>query len=276
MLTLDYHLHSTHSKDGQNTVAEVCEAALERGLREVCFTEHVDFDRGDEAYGFLDWPAYAAAIAEARGRLGDRLVIRMGLEFDFRRAYGAEPGEVLAGMPCDFRLGSVHSAAGYHLWRLYQETEGLDVRAIQAEYLAEIEALVASGLATAIGHFDYLYKQLPALVGPYRDGGYWQRAEGILRQCVARGTALEVNTHHMLDRGLALAADVEVLRRYRALGGRWVTVGSDAHRRHEVAGNFAEAERALRAAGFEAVTGFEQGRPYSVNILQGKQKCLSA
>jgi len=266
MLAVDYHLHSTHSKDGRSTVAEMCEAALASGLREICFTEHIDFDRQDPDYGFLDWPAYAASVAEARSRFAGRLVIRLGLEFDFRRQYGGEPGEVLARMPCDFLIGSVHSAAGCHIYRLHGREGPLDVRALQAEYLAEVEALVASGWAAAVGHFDYLYKQLPALVAPYRDGWYWPRAEQILARCVAAGVALEVNTHHVLDRGLALAADAEILRRYRALGGRRVTVGSDAHRAGQVAEGFQAAEQAVRDAGFPAVTGYEQGRPYDIPL----------
>jgi histidinol-phosphatase (PHP family) len=268
MLTFDYHMHSAHSKDGKNTVPEMCDAAVGLGLREICFTEHLDFDRGDPDYGFVDWEAFAASVAEARARYAGRLVIRLGLEFDFRREFGSEPAEVLATMPCDFRIGSVHSAAGRHLYNLAKEPapQDLDLRAIHAEYLAEVGALAASGLASAIGHFDYVCKQLPLLAGPLRDEGYWRKVEQILERCIATGTALEVNTHHMLDRGLGMAADAEILRRYRGLGGRLVTVGSDAHRREEIAHNFVAAEQALRDAGFDAVTGFDGRRPYQVGI----------
>jgi len=269
MLTLDYHMHTTLSKDGRNTAAEMCEAALGQGLREICFTEHLDFARQDDDYGFLDWGACTAAIAEARARYAGRLVIRQGLEFDFRSAFGSEPAEVLATMPCDFRIGSVHTAAGRHLYNLTKgpAPDTSVLREVHAAYLAEVEALAASGLAGTIGHFDYIYKQLPHIVGPMRDEAYWRKAGRILERCVAAGTALEINTHHMLDRGLGMAADVEILRRYRALGGRRVTVGSDAHRREEIAHSFAAAEQTLREAGFDAVTGFEARRPYAVSIL---------
>jgi len=268
MLPADYHLHSTHSMDAEGDVREMCEAALAQGLRDVCFTEHVDFDRQDPAYGYLNWRAYAASIAEARAGYRRRgLSIRIGLEFDFRRAYGPEVGEVLAGMDFDFAIGSVHSAGGRPLFRLHQAPpQDLDVPALQAEYFAEIEALAASGWCHAIGHFDYLYKQLPDVFAPYRNAWYWERVEQILRRCIAGGVALEVNTHHVLDRGLALAADAEILRRYRALGGRLVTVGSDAHRPGGVAHAFDRAESALRDAGFREVAGYCRGRPYNLAL----------
>ena len=86
MITTDYHMHSIHSADGHDTVDAMCRAAIDRGLAEVGFTEHLDFDRDDPDYGFLDYEAYADAVAEARAAHQGRLTIRMGLEFDFRRA----------------------------------------------------------------------------------------------------------------------------------------------------------------------------------------------
>jgi len=281
MIPVDYHLHSTHSADGEASVLDMCEAALARGLREICFTEHVDFDRSDPAYGHLKWGPYAAAVEEARTRFAGRLTIRIGVEFDFRRAYGAEPGEFLAALDLDFAVGSVHSAAGCPIHRLGKDRPpglaraepgyagakpGLDLRMLLAEYFAETEALVASGWCHAIGHFDYIYKQLPDLAAGYRDAWYWRSVERILSGCIAAGVAVEVNTHHVLDRGAAMAADSEILRRYRALGGRLLTVGSDAHRPGDVAHAFPQAESALREAGFEAVTGYACGRPYPVAL----------
>lgn len=63
-----------------------------------------------------------------------------------------------------------------------------------------------------------------------------------------------------------MAADVEILRRHRALGGRLLVVGSDAHRPGDVAHAFPEAEAALRETGFESVTGYACGRPYAVAL----------
>ena len=288
MIPLDYHLHSTFSADGEGSILDMCEAAVAKGLREVCFTEHVDFDRTDPAYGHLKWEPYAAAIAEARRRFAGRrpgvaglcpgeagrLTIRIGVEFDFRRAYGAEPGEFLAARDLDFAIGSVHSAAGCQIHRLWKDRPpgfagakpGLDLKSLLAEYFAETEALVASGWCHAIGHFDYVYKQIPDLVVGVRDDSYWRSVERVLAACIAGGVAIELNTHHVLDRGLAMAADIEILKRYRRLGGRLLTVGSDAHRAADIAHAFPEAEAMLREAGFEALTGYACGQPYPVAL----------
>jgi len=267
MIRTDYHMHSTHSADGHGSIGEMCEAAIEAGLTEIGFTEHLDFDRDDPHYGYLDDAAYSEAIAEVQAAYAGRLAIRKGVEFDFRRAFGEEPGEVLASMEFDFLIGSVHTAAGRQIWRLDDEPPpDADLRDILAAYLDEVEALAASGWCHVIGHFDYVTKQLPDRVAALRDEAYWQGVDRILARCIAGGVAVEVNTHHILDRGLGLSADGEILARYAALGGRRVTVGSDAHRPSDVAHGFVRAEATLRQAGFAEVTGFENGRPYAVPV----------
>lgn len=267
MISIDFHMHSRFSADGEATIDEMAEAAIARGLREICFTEHLDFDPEDPDYGFFQYKPYIEAVQAARARYAGRLAIRTGLEFDFRRAYGEEVGEVLATMEVDFLLGSVHSAAGWAIHKLGRENPPeLDVRDLLEDYFDEVEALASSGWCHAIGHFDYVYKQLPARVAPLRDAWYWGRVEGVLARCIEGQVAVEVNTHHLLDRGWGMSADAEILARYRALGGRLVTVGSDAHRPDEVAHAFAEAEEALRDAGFSAVYAYQAGRPRAVPL----------
>ncbi len=270
MLPANYHLHSTESYDGHAPLGEVCRAALDAGFTDIGFAEHLDFDRDDPGYGYLDYDRYRAAVEAARGEFAGRLAVRMGVEFDFRRSYGDEPRRVLDGMDFDFTIGSVHSAGGVQIWKLgteaYAGLEGLDLRALQAEYFDEVEALVASGGCHVLGHFDYFYKHRPEVFGPLRDDWYWDRVGRVLGECLERGVALESNSHHVGDRGMALAADEAILARYRQMGGRLLAVGADAHRPSDVAKGYDVLEAAVRAAGFTEVTGFEAGQPYAIPI----------
>ena len=42
MYLADYHTHSDCSPDGRETIARMAEAAVARGLDEICITDHVD------------------------------------------------------------------------------------------------------------------------------------------------------------------------------------------------------------------------------------------
>ena len=43
MFLADYHVHSTCSFDAKNRMAEMARALKQRGIAEVCFTDHADF-----------------------------------------------------------------------------------------------------------------------------------------------------------------------------------------------------------------------------------------
>ena len=40
----DYHMHTTVSFDGHDTGLAMARAAKAAGLREICFTDHLDYD----------------------------------------------------------------------------------------------------------------------------------------------------------------------------------------------------------------------------------------
>ena len=40
----DFHMHSRVSFDGHDTGRAMAQAALDAGLKEICFTDHLDYD----------------------------------------------------------------------------------------------------------------------------------------------------------------------------------------------------------------------------------------
>lgn len=57
----DFHIHSRVSFDGHDTGAQLAQAALKAGLKEICFTDHRDYLRGQpEQPMVFDLEAYNA------------------------------------------------------------------------------------------------------------------------------------------------------------------------------------------------------------------------
>ena len=40
----DYHMHSSFSADSTTPMQDMIEKSIELGIKEVCFTEHLDYD----------------------------------------------------------------------------------------------------------------------------------------------------------------------------------------------------------------------------------------
>ncbi|MDP6380024.1 MAG: histidinol-phosphatase HisJ family protein [Phycisphaerae bacterium] len=259
MITSDFHIHSTFS-DGRDRVAAICAHAVEIGVTELCFTEHIDFDVNDPDFGRYNDAAFSKSVAKARLAFAGTLSIAKGCEFDFSTTYGADYAAFLDPLEFDFILGSVHNIFGYHIGR--RELLERTPRELQEEYLRQIRALAGSGLCHVLAHFDYLQRLYCTdwQTDP-RDEWYWARVDDILRLCVGEGIGIEVNTQGAIPGLVEPAAQSEILRRYHALGGRIVTVGSDAHHAGQLQQGFDVAEDILKGAGFAEIAVFKEGRP---------------
>ena len=68
MYLADYHTHSDSSPDGRATIARLAEAALARGLDEICVTDHVDtvYWGSNAPRWDFDWDKAQRELAEAR------------------------------------------------------------------------------------------------------------------------------------------------------------------------------------------------------------------
>jgi DNA polymerase (family 10) len=102
----DLHMHST-ATDGQNSIAEMAEAAIERGLKYIAITDHskrVTMASGLDGERLLQqWKR----IDELRDRYAERLMILKGIECDILESGGMDlPDDVLA--QADWVLASVH------------------------------------------------------------------------------------------------------------------------------------------------------------------------
>jgi histidinol-phosphatase (PHP family) len=82
--------------------------------------------------------------------------------------------------------------------------------------------------------------------------------EPILQALVDTGTALEINTSGLRHPVGESYPPPAIVARFRELGGRALTIGSDAHRKNHFAFGLADGYGFAEAAGFEALT-FRRG-----------------
>jgi len=273
MTRMDYHLHSRDSVDSAESVARMCRRAVEIGLHEVCFTEHYDTDPYDPGYGFYDDVRYERRLAAAREKFAGRLVIRKGLEFDFQSRYSGRLAARLADWRFDFVLGSVHNVFGTVVSQAVSD-RAFPPDEVYRTYFDEVRALIDTGLAHCLGHFDYVRKLCHALLADYRYADYDREVADIVARLVDAGIGLEVNSRYR-DVGQPLVPGLDVLRAYFDAGGRVVTLGSDAHDASGVGCGLPEAWRLLRRAGFTEQMAFEAGRPVR-RALPGPDDALAA
>ena len=260
-LPLDAHMHTDLSPDSGVPIDVYAAAALERGIAEIAITDHVDFEPGAPAFAYSTFDNRERIVRGAAERWGPQGVqIRFGVELTYDRSWEADIRAHLARHAYDFTIGSVHDRveSPYSARRVAAWVEDRSLAEIVAPSFDEVEAAARSGLFDAIGHIDVVKRYLFPHVKPTQFEAAPELYEPILRALVESGTALEVNTS-----GLRYSIGVTfphpaIVTRFRELGGRAVTVGSDAHRAEHFGWGLGDGYAIAAEAGFRELT-FRRG-----------------
>ncbi len=255
---VDFHIHTTLSCDGHCTIEEICCKAIEIGLRSICFTEHLDFDPMDPGYGFLDYERYGARFEEALERYEGNLTLLKGIEVDYQSRFDEDIRDWLFDKDLDLVLGSVHYVNGEMLSEKMLAEQDLD--AVYLDYLKEVKLAAESGLFGAMGHLDYLKK----FTG---DPSYLHSSERLrpfleetLSAIVKSGAALELSTKGLVAKSRDYRPSLDVVRLYRKLGGRRVTIGSDAHDCQVLGTGVGKLLRICERMGFDVIAESSKSR----------------
>jgi len=256
-LPLDAHMHTDLSPDSTVPIDVYAEAAIEHGVAEIAITDHVDFEPGAPAFGYSTFEDRERIVRDAAERWGPQGVqIRFGVELTYDRAWEADIREHLARHAYDFTIGSVHDRVDspYNPRNVAGWVAGRTLSEIVAPSFDEVEAAARSGLFDAIGHIDGVKRYLFPHVTPAAFEAAPELYEPILRALVDSGTALEVNTSGLRYSIQTAFPHPAIVSRFRDLGGRAVTVGSDAHSAQSANWGLADGYGIVADAGFDALT----------------------
>lgn len=262
---VDFHVHSTFSPDANDTIDAMCEAAARAGLREICFTDHVDFEPRDESHGYLRFDAYRAAVEQAATKWQGVLEVRAGVEADYQTWYTGQVREFLADRRLDFVLGSVHWVDSLSTTGEIFDRYGLEEAC--RRYFENVLGLARSGLYDSLAHLDFIKRYAFERCGALPLEAFSDEIETILRAIIERGTALEINTSGLRHPVRETLPGVDTLRLYRRLGGELITLGSDAHRTRDMGFAIPQAIELARSLGFRNVTVFRNRKPEFTNIV---------
>ncbi len=263
---IDYHLHSDNSGDAVDTVMAMCRAAVDRGLTDICFTEHIDFEPTDSCYGAFDHARYTSEVEFAREACRGKLTIALGIEVDYQEQYHSRIRDFLDGKTFDYVLGASHYVDGVILEDHERYFPGRTAEQAYAPYFDNTLAAVETGWFDALAHLDLCKRYGVRYLGPFDETPYRERLDEILRAVVRRNMSLEVNTSGLRQSPNDTYPGVRILARHYELGGRNIIVGSDAHKTGDVGAGLAEALQMVGEAGFESIDTFRRRRRCKRNI----------
>ena len=271
MIRTDTHLHSSFSSDSDTPIEDMVRRAIDLGLTTICFTEHFDMDFPDTPSHLdfqLDFDTYFDTLDNLKSRYEDRIEILSGVEFGIQPSLGDRPDGVYAEYAdrIDFVINSCHLVKRldpYHAeyFETYPGMEGM--RLYFEEILANLKIFHNWHSA---GHLDYAYRYMPEPVPEFSYRDYGDILDAILEYIIKKDAALEINTAG-LKYGLAWPnPHIDILKRYREIGGRLITIGSDGHIPEHMAYDFDKVPGILEEAGFREYVVYRKGVPCEISL----------
>ncbi|MDO4288712.1 MAG: histidinol-phosphatase HisJ family protein [Eubacterium sp.] len=261
MYRADYHIHTHFSFDSEETLEAICERALALGLDEVGVSDHFSVNPADKSFGLYP---YEQAYDEF---LAAREISPVPLKFGLEIGEGQYRREVLADFleaaDYDYILGAVHNLGDITI-RQFIRSHGIDA-AYQA-YFEELLKLARLGDCDILAHFDLIQRYAFDEQGIYRETGYGEIIDEILKTVADRGMAIEVNSSACLKNCRHFMPDAPILKRYRELGGEYVTFGSDAHQAGRIGESLDQAADMLKSLGFSYITTYEKRQPVQKSL----------
>ena len=264
---IDMHTHSDNSPDGTHSPMYMCEHAVDNGLRALAITDHCEIDKFfEQKYASSVFHSYFETV-KARNAFEGQLLVLIGLEIAQINSNLTLSEKIIEKYPFDFILGSVHTPRGMTQDIKEIEYDKLDVYEFMNNYFDELTELAKWPYCDSLAHITCPMRRIQ---GFYKiDFDFNQVSDSLdrlLLTIIENNKSLEINTSGLRQDIGKTMPDENILRRYKELGGKYITIGSDAHTAHDVGAGIEEAMKMTKRCGFDKITFYVSRQAMQIDI----------
>lgn len=255
----DMHVHTASSPDADLSASRLCGLARSREVSRIGFVAHLDLHPSDFCFNGFDENLYEEELDLAEGENGPEVL--RGIEIGEPHRYMDSALKMFHPGRYDFITGALH-------W--LDESMILSERAFQGHdplriihrYYSETLDILERGGIHIIAHMG-IFRRGMARAGLSVDldetALFPDLLQRVLELVIDTEVALEVNTAGLRRPEGTTYPTPSVLRLYRELGGRLVTLGSDTHRKENAFFGLNRGAALINACGFHEYGFFKRG-----------------
>ncbi len=275
-MLVDSHIHTKeNSDDASLSLFELISYVLEKPDVILCTTEHYDYDYPiKEAQLIFDPVSYFDLYIKTKNTFEDTnqrsFPVLFGVEYGYLEHLGEYFNSFSLKYPFDSIICSTHYVLGCDPFfdRSIYEKNQQDVYDSYLEMI--IHSLINCSEFDIVGHFDYISRYASYTDRKMYYRNHSDRFDEIFRLCIENGKSLELNTRtSAIFRGENrndYLFDVDILKRYKEMGGELVSFGSDAHSLNNILVLYDETKGLLKSTGFDKITYFKERKPIMISI----------
>lgn len=265
----DYHIHSNFSGDSDMPMETACSAAINLGLKEIAFTDHIDLGWPGPGLEFenINLEEYTAAIRRNGSKYSKSLSVKLGIEIGLQPQTLQETRILIENYPFDYIIASVHCVDCFVLGdnRFFA---GKTVFQAYERYFKEVLSVVTNfDHFCTLGHIDVMRRYIPTPSDrqiKYAD--YLDVLDSIFLTLINKNKGIEINTSGFRYGLESFLPPFDFIKRYKELGGEIITIGSDAHSVPYIGCKLKEALDIISSCGFKYYTSYTNMTPTFINL----------
>ncbi len=279
MALIDCHTHTEISPDSDAKLGDMLAAAQHAGLAAYAVTDHIELcrfypqgyykthPRNEE--DFYDYASRFEAAMQQNLRakeLANGLTFISGIEMGEPDVDFPLAEELYRDERLDFTIASLHELQGKLDFYFLDYTKE-DPDALLESYFAALLKIAAHDCYDVLGHITYPLRYMEGDAGIRIDmAKYRDCIAEIFRTAIRDHKGIELNTSGYRQTYGKPFPDEALLRLYKDLGGKYLTLGSDAHKPEDVAGGIAQGAALAGAVGFEQVCYYLGHEPHFIAL----------
>ena len=197
----------------------------------------------------------------------------------FNLLCGTELGQPLADLEIaekciadsrlDFVISSVHQIKDEKdfFYINYYHMTTAEINNLLERYFSEVYELCKWGKFDVLGHLTYCLRYMKIRNGITPNMKLFDEiiAES-LRTLADKGKGIEINTSGIRQGFGTTFPSLKYIKLFRELGGKIISIGSDAHKVRDLGANIAEGAELAKAAGFNEICYFRKRQPVFIRI----------
>lgn len=261
----DCHNHSNCSFDGHNSILELCKKAEELKLLYIAITDHCECNQYNDTkhnYKTSSKKAHEQMLKYKK----DFPNMLMGIELGQPLQNLEAANEVLQSRDYDFVLASLHNLSGLDDFYFWSDVED-DYEKYLSAYLKQLKDMVLWGKFDSLAHLSYPLRYIKTKKGEkITFDNFHEEISEIYKIMIEKNIALEINCSGKKQENGILIPDLPLIKLYKSLGGKLVTLGSDSHKVEYLSIGIEDGLKTLLEAGFTQYTVFINRKPVMIDI----------
>ncbi|MEG0774142.1 histidinol phosphate phosphatase [Clostridium sp.] len=221
-MIFDTHIHTSFSTDSKMNIKDAIQRAKSLNIG-LIITDHMDLNYPEKDKFVFDIKRFFETYEPYRSSS-----LLLGIELGMDTKYENENKLIVDNYNFDEIIGSQHFLHGFDIYEgaLY---EGRIKEDLFRDYFLEIiHSLKTHSYIDTLGHIDFISRYYPLEDKEIYYEDYCDYIDEVLKLCINNDIAMEINTRR-LSNITAFNNLTKIFKRYKDLGGKYVTLGSDAH-----------------------------------------------